>query len=434
MSNETAPLQHVLSRPEVRHAALLEMRSQELKSAARFWIGKETYKLNKDQCARALAQALSEPTRIGAALRSLPEAQQLVLRLFRRYGGSLPGPVLLSELRARGLRRDQDRDFLTRPKDDVIQDLYAKLLLIEPGERRPRSDFLYRIQNPHYAYPDVALLPAVSELVDPIEALPWPTTAAPAPAETVRRSPAEVAVDLALVTDALATGAWKATRTGVLARNAQVKLEKLCADASDDPLVPPAPAVLYFEILRGLHAVELHHESIHLNPAGVARLRTEPVAMQGWQWVRAWLQAQHWEDGVGATSRQDEYRFSHSTLHTRALLAWALSRVAHSPDHWLNLESFLVDLWSVNRDQSPVIYCRATAWQPVFIRRHPATADRDDPQRLLRYWMGTTGMWIAHGLGRRPTTSIASASRHWGASCSAPQISPCRKTAASSVS
>src|SRR5262249_48465995 len=156
-----------------------------------------------------------------------------------------------------------------------------------------------------------------------------------------RRPAAQVALDLWSVAQALAqAGRWKTNRGGSLAKSAQNRLSKVVSGDERDPLIPPAPESLYYEILRGAGAVEVEGGEGRIDLKAAERLLRQPEALQAWHWVRAWLEAPLWQDGIGVVpdrdNDQDPVRIEPRHLHTgRALLAWALGRVAHGADGWL---------------------------------------------------------------------------------------------------
>ena len=70
-----------------------------------------------------------------------------------------------------------------------------------------------------------------------------------------------------------------------------------------------------------------------------------------------------WQDGIGVVPERDSdyasVRIEPSKLyHARELLAWALCGVAHASDCWLDLETFLRDLWRATREASIDFYWR----------------------------------------------------------------------------
>jgi hypothetical protein len=63
-------------------------------------------------------------------------------------------------------------------------------------------------------------------------------------------------------------------------------------------------------------------------------------------WVRAWLDMRLWQDGIGVVPDRDNdhdpVRIDPSSVRkARELLRWALCRVAHSPEMWLDVETFV---------------------------------------------------------------------------------------------
>jgi hypothetical protein len=119
--------------------------------------------------------------------------------------------------------------------------------------------------------------------------------------------------------------------------------------------------------------------------------------------VRAWLSTNSWQDGVGAVSDRTgsgtAVRVDPTSLSTaRELLAWALSQVAHGPQQWLELETFLADLWSMTSEHTLTFYNVGYAWQPQF----SAAQDKDQlppgPQRERAFWMDSVGTWAANAI------------------------------------
>jgi hypothetical protein len=82
----------------------------------------------------------------------------------------------------------------------------------------------------------------------------------------------------------------------------------------------------------------------------------------------------------------------------RDFLAWALSRIAHSQVEWLDLETFLLDLYKATGEDGLSFCWHGYAWQPRF-----ATAAGKDKlpggfERSRAYWMDDEGIWAANAL------------------------------------
>lgn len=103
-------LPHVLSRSANVTIHLESYRADQLKQAARFWIGKEAQTMRKAECLEALSQVLNRQDAATTMLAALPKTQQQVLAIFARYGPKVSGALLAAELQARGLMAKKDTD------------------------------------------------------------------------------------------------------------------------------------------------------------------------------------------------------------------------------------------------------------------------------------------------------------------------------------
>jgi hypothetical protein len=80
------------------------------------------------------------------------------------------------------------------------------------------------------------------------------------------------------------------------------------------------------------------------------------------------------------------------------LLAWALSGVAHASNCWLDLETFLRDLWCATQKDTIDFYCGSFAWNPEFEmarkrEQYPAGEDR-----MLAFWLASEAVWAANAI------------------------------------
>lgn len=406
MSTKAVRFEHVLARQEKVVPHLEVMNADTLKAAARFWFGKEASKFRKAECIRALAGLSGDRERLAAGVRSLPDKQRAVLAVCKRYGGAVSGPVLLSETLTRGLvdkTTDQDMRYGRPRRDDPVSDLRAKLLLISLDGGY--SDFRYSYLRYRLDYPDVAALPGVLDQLEAAAPLPWvPSSPASPPTAPFRRSAAEIALDLWTTAQALAQfGTWKTNRGGSLAKSIQNRLRKLFSWPGQDPLLPPEPEALYYELLRGVGAVLFTADQGHINLPAVERHQRSPGPVQAWHQVRAWLTIRLWQDGVGVVPDRDRYdssvRIEPPQLHrARELLVWALCRVAHGPDHWLDLETFLVDLWSATGEETINFYWYQYSWQPKFELSREKDRIRADVPRRRAFWLDAEGSWAANAV------------------------------------
>src|SRR5262249_24291758 len=155
-------------------------------------------------------------------------------------------------------------------------------LLISRSGAFCRYHYFHTPYGPHY--PDLALPAAVRELIEPTSALPWSHSQAKAAPETsTERSTAEVALDLWTVSQALAQpGGGKTNRGGAPAKSVQTRLRKLVPRDDQDPLAPPDPEALYYELLRGLGALAIDHGQGQIDLAVVQRHLGAPAVVQSW--------------------------------------------------------------------------------------------------------------------------------------------------------
>lgn len=111
-------LHHVLSQTGTIRISLENYNADALKKAARFWVGKDAYKLRKAECIEALEKVFSGQTATQNVVSALPKKQQQVVSIFARYGPAVFGEVLSAELNSRGLIEkdpDQTRRHSYRP-------------------------------------------------------------------------------------------------------------------------------------------------------------------------------------------------------------------------------------------------------------------------------------------------------------------------------
>jgi hypothetical protein len=411
MTVAKAPLESVLARHDTATPDLEAMNADDLKRAARFWYGTTAAnKMRKAECARALHEVSQDRGRLQEGLRSLPDKQRQLLGIFRRYGGALSGSLLQCEARTRGLVEiTDDRPSYygrQRPEDPVL-DLCAKLFLVSRrGGGYGRYDSYYYYSSYRRTYPDLVLSPAIRDLIEPAPPLSWhPTKATPPPATLSARPAAAVVLDMWSIAQALAqTGTWKTNRGGSAIKSVQNRLAKAVSggDAPGSP-VPPALESLYYEILRGLGAIAVEDDEGFIDLEVVRRRLQDPAAVQGWHWVRAWLTMRLWQDGIGLVPDRDRpndpERIEPRELRTaRELLTWGLTRVAQKAGEWLDLETFLTDLWTATGEETSNFYWSHYSWKPDFAAAKDKAKITADKPRRLAYWLDTEGTWAANAL------------------------------------
>ena len=196
---------------------------------------------------------------------------------------------------------------------------------------------------------------------------------------------------------------WKINRDGTLARSTLNKLRKLVPGSATDPLTPPVVELLHYEILRGVGAVcHDYTDGTVCLPAAEKHLR-RPACEQAWYHVRVWLCATRWQDGIGMVKDilQPERWGSDahgSFIAARELLAWGLCRVAHGAGDWIDLESFLINLWSIQGDETVKAHGGSYSWKPTLSSAGDRVKMESGPQRMLAFWLEYTGIWAANAL------------------------------------
>jgi len=317
---------------------------------------------------------------------------------------------LQCEALTRGLvKKSDDRrtSYGRQHPEDPILDLCAKLFLVfRRGGDYGRYDSYSFHSSYRRTYPDLVLHPSVRDLVEPAPPLSWHLSKATAPPTTSSARPAAaVALDLWSIAQALAqTGSWKTNRGGSPTKSIQNRLAKAISsgDAQGGP-VPPALEALYYEILCGLGAITVEDDEGFIDPEVVRGRLQDPAVVQGSHWVRAWLAMRLWQDGIGVVPDRDRpndpERIEPRELRTaRELLAWALIRVAQGTAEWLDLETFLTDLWTATGEETINFYWSNYSWKPEFAAsRGKAKITADKPRRLA-YWLDTEGTWAANAL------------------------------------
>ena len=98
-------LGHILQSSIPVHIELEHFRFDELKRAARFWVGKEAGSYSKGQCIAALTRTMNGDDDAQRLLTALSEKERQILPIFTRYGPTVPGGLLTTEVYDRGLVR-----------------------------------------------------------------------------------------------------------------------------------------------------------------------------------------------------------------------------------------------------------------------------------------------------------------------------------------
>jgi hypothetical protein len=353
--------------------------------------------MNGDDAARCVPAALSEKER-------------QALAIFTRYGPTVSGGVLTAEMYARGLAQLPPKDkasegyypaYYEWRRNDLIRGLGEKLVLVGNA-----YDMYYSSSDTH-GYPQSTLHPALVKAVAPAPPLPWNASSACHEAVgTGRRSSAEVALDLWRVAAVLRSmGTWTTVKGDSPAKATRARLQKEVGlrDAEKDPLSPPDPESLFYELLHSMGLMNFGDKTSWIHQEALERHLQQPPAAQAWHWVRAWLHMPLWQDGIGVVpDRDSDYspaRIEPSRLHhARELLAWALCGVAHASNCWLDLETFLRDLWRATQEASIDLYWGSFAWDPEFEMARKKDQYPAGEDRTLAYWLACEAVWAANAI------------------------------------
>jgi len=243
-------LPHVLSRSREVRIDLDHYLANELKSAARFWVGKEAAKFNKQESISALTRVFSGENAARRLAFQLTDKQKRVLEIFARFGPVISGPLLFVEVHQRGLIEKPDnssRSFYEQSRNDVVNGLREKLVLVSSG-------YDYYGHSYSRCYPELALHPAIAEAVEPAPPLPWkPSKPASNAKGLLARTSAEPALDLWRVAQSLREmGNWSTVKGNSLSKGARNKLRRMTSlpSAADTPLALPDPESFHYELLR----------------------------------------------------------------------------------------------------------------------------------------------------------------------------------------
>ena len=82
----------------------------------------------------------------------------------------------------------------------------------------------------------------------------------------------------------------------------------------------------------------------------------------------------------------------------REVLAWALCSVAQGKNEWLDLETFLCDLWSATGEDIIQFYWSDYAWSPNFASAKSKHETTGDKSRRRAFWLDREGTWAANAI------------------------------------
>ena len=394
-------LQHILSRSREVEIDMDHYRADKLKSAARFWVGKEAAKFNKQRSISALTRVFSGKTAAKKLALQLTDKQKRVLEIFARFGPVVSGSLLFVEVHQRGLVPKQDdspRSFYEPRRNDVVNGLREKLVLLGSG-------YNYYGHSYNRRYPELALHPAIAEAVEPAPPLPWePSKPASNTKGLLARTSAEPALDLWRVAESLREmGNWNTVKGDALSKGSRNKLRRMTSlpSADDASLALPDPESFYYELLREMGFLSVAAEPRRVLSVGIERHFAEPAVAQAWHWLRAWLEIRLWQDGIGVVpDRDNDYnpvRIEPDSLReAKELLIWAFCRLAHSACDWLDLEVFLKDFWQATHEVAGDFYWDAYTWDPDFAMARSKLKLPAGPDRSVAFWLDGAGAWAAN--------------------------------------
>ncbi|MFN0052607.1 MAG: hypothetical protein ACKV0T_10470, partial [Planctomycetales bacterium] len=388
---------------------------QTIQRAVRVWGAGKPKSNSRDEREELLRKAFQDPEAAARVVTRLEESERQMLSIFELYGPAVSGGLLRAELVSRAIntsRKKKSTDNDAGPLEDVAAQLREKMVLFL-GDGYLHDAYFNRYQFnfrmlpiAERNYPEMVLHPALVGRVSAAEPLGWtPTNILDQPVKSVaRRTSAEVALDLQTVCGALRQMSnWSICRGEVMAKPQRARLAKLAGLASSgtDPFQPPDVAGLYFELLKRMRCVDVHNHALLETELG---MQTQCLAaVQAQNWVRAWIVSPMWQDGLGVVAeRTGEYHYdqlgSQSIRHLRELLAWALCRVAHSPDQWLDLLTFLRDFH--DRGLVHKFYCCRGQfhWTPPFVAPVDKAGSAPHPESTWFNWLRLGGTWAANAL------------------------------------
>jgi len=403
-------LGHVLASSLAARIDISLYNSTDLKRAARFWAGKEAYYFNKEKCIAALTRTMADGDTARRVLAGLTEKERQVLSIFGRYGPTVSGGLLTAEVYTRGIippppknqASDRYYEAYRNWRDrDPVPGLREKFVLVGNYYDSYYSSF------DRHRYSQSTLHPTLAQAVAPAPPVAWRASHACAEAvSTARRSSAQVGLDLWRVAEVLRSmGTWQTVKGDSPAKATRARLQKEVGlrGAEKDPMAPPDAESLYYELLHSMDLLKIGDKRSWIHEEALERHLQQPPAAQARLWVRAWLYMPLWQDGIGVVpDRDSDYnpvRIEPSGLtHARELLVWALCGLAHAPSGWLDLETFLRDLWHKTRETEINFYWGSYSWDPGFEMGKKREQYRAGDERLLAFWLADEAVWAANAL------------------------------------
>jgi hypothetical protein len=381
------------ARPLLARATTLDLPSLDglegdaLGAVVRIWLGEDREPKGRAEVAAAVGAVravLADETAVRARLAALRPDVREVLATVARYAGSVDEELLENELVARGLTK---RGRVKALNDPLKRALDARLLT-RVGD--PRRSLLPDARD------EIVLPRALLAHVAPAKPVGWASLqkSTPTPQRTFSRPTRAFDLAAAEVARAVTALGDVTTTAGRLSAASRKDIEGLLPPiVSDDDLVkPPARIALAWHVLLALDVAQDQGNVGTIDHARYEAMLAASRATRDEAWVAAWMRAEQWQDGIGATADPTTRRDSigappPSPTRTRRLIAWALSRIASDEPRWLEIEQFLVD------------FHRATGGQPQWVQgpfalRVPLS--HAEEHREIAPWLTGPGQLVAN--------------------------------------
>ncbi|MBI2392256.1 MAG: helicase-associated domain-containing protein [Deltaproteobacteria bacterium] len=386
----------LLSREPTDVREMIEQLSAgEAKRIARRWLAQNA-PTRHDDAIQAVLRAVDDRDAARSMVARLGNEQRALLSIVARYGGRVSGELFGAELDARKLFAK--RSSQPYRMSDPTHELRDRGLLF-----LGLSEWSY----PQDEFREMVCAPGVLAAVSPAAGVPWPRRPlGESVAEAYSRAPDAIALEMLAVARTCESVPRLDTNVGgALSVSTRKRLQKPNPAFADDgdPLLPPSRIDLAWELLRGLGIVDLDGPVVALHLSRADELLAKTEAEISFALTRCWLEARHWQDGLGAVpekdSNQDFLRYAFDEMRTqRELLAWSLGRLALWPPTWVELEPFLLEFHRETRRKHLTYGVSA----PLRLQFEAARGAEDMPcgseERSRAFWLRSDGELIGNML------------------------------------
>lgn len=328
--------------PEDPRASLQHLSANEATTMARRWLTSKRAPTRRDDAIEAVAAVLADARAVRAVVEALTPSDRALIEIVARYGGRISGPLFAAEMAARGLSKDEGLNEWNRWSP--THGLYERGLL-----RPVRSNESWNLRDTV----DRECPPGVVAALAPAKPVPWPLRPVTEPVEQVAsRSSDTIALETLSVARACESlPKLDLLKGGALSVPTRKRIEKALPAFVDDAseLAVPGRVELAWQLLRGAFVVEDGGPVVALHVDRLTTLLARTPFEIAFALTRAWIEARHWQDGLGAVPENDRsdvtVRYGFEAMRSlRELLAWALGRLAVHPPTWIELEVFLLEL------------------------------------------------------------------------------------------